>query len=89
MVLVAGDAVCFSPFGLHRGRYHLSPPRLTLMVTYRRADRPNYSGQPWMLEDDFFTGLSEDARVLYRAFVTEHRGAMEEERERKCEGARL
>ena len=62
------------------------------MITYRRADRPLYSGQPWMLEADFFAGLSERARRFYREFVAEHRGAMEEERKKgelKRGGARL
>lgn len=82
MLLEAGDALCFSPFGLHRGRYRKAHPRLTLMVTYRRQDRPLYSGQPWMLEPSFFHGLSARASRFYRSFANEHRDAMEEEQRR-------
>ena len=79
MLLDAGDALCFSPFGLHRGRYRKTHARLTLMVTYRREDRPLYSGQPWMLEPSFYQGLSARADDLYRRYANEHRHAMEEE----------
>ena len=80
MELEPGDALCFSPFGLHRGRYRRAHARLTLMVTYRRADRPLYSGQPWMLEPGFYSELSPAASRFYRGFADEHREAMEQER---------
>ncbi len=76
VALQPGDAVGFNPAGLHRGRYHTDRLRHTLMLTYTRFDAPcsdYFSHQPWFLESGYLSGLSDDIRAFFDAFVAQYR----------------
>ncbi len=80
----AGDAVAFNPMALHRGRYHTDKLRRTFMLTYTSASYPRsdfFSYQPWFLEKNYLTGLSEHARQFYQRFIDEYREYWSELRE--------
>jgi ectoine hydroxylase-related dioxygenase (phytanoyl-CoA dioxygenase family) len=72
----AGDAVVFNSAGLHRGRYYADNPRLTLMLTYTPRDLKvcNYfSHQPWMLDSEYFDGVSPRATAFLQEFIDAYR----------------
>jgi ectoine hydroxylase-related dioxygenase (phytanoyl-CoA dioxygenase family) len=64
----AGDAIVFNPNGLHRGRYYVDNPRLTLMITYTPPSNPRHDSfgyQEWMLEPDVFAPLPRRTRAYF------------------------
>ena len=70
--LQPGDAVAFNPYGLHRGRYHTSKTRRTLMLTYTKTSAPRYdyfSHQPWFLETGYMERLRPHTRAFFEPFV--------------------
>lgn len=74
VVLDAGDAVFFSPWGIHRGRYVAARPRRTLDVIYSTpgdwfTPPPTCFLRPGALED-----LSPRARAFFARFVETYRG---------------
>ena len=77
IALKPGDAVAFNPLGIHRGRYYIDIPRLTLMLTYRAAQSPKvfdyFSDQPWFLSDGYLTGLSAKVRTFYKTYIDTYR----------------
>jgi hypothetical protein len=67
-----GDAIIFNSAGLHRGRYHADIPRRTLLLTYtaRQTELHDFfSKQPWMLEADYFDGLSLRTRAYFQDYI--------------------
>lgn len=83
IALRAGDALIFNPNGLHRGRYHVDIPRLTLMYTYTPAVKPRadeFAFQPWFLDSTYTAGLSARAQLFFDQFVEQYRDLLGEER---------
>jgi hypothetical protein len=75
LVLGAGDAALFNPYGLHRGRYHTEPLRRTLMLTYTKRSAPYadyFSDQPWFLEPGYLDGLQPATRAFFETFVMQY-----------------
>jgi hypothetical protein len=82
VALEPGDALFFSSFGLHRGRYHVDKYRRTLMLTYGRAegepDIPKleyFTYQPWFLEAEYLDGMPAEARSFFELFIDTHKEA--------------
>ena len=81
--LRAGDALIFNPNGLHRGRYHVEIPRLTMMFTYTPMVKPRadeFAYQPWFLDPGYTAGLSPRAQLFYDQFVAQYRDLLSETR---------
>ncbi|MFN8489000.1 MAG: phytanoyl-CoA dioxygenase family protein [Caldilineaceae bacterium] len=81
LVLDAGDATLFNPYGLHRGRYRTEPLRRTLMLTYTKTSAPYcdyFSNQPWFLEPGYLDNLSPQTRAFFEPFVVQYTGFWQE-----------
>ncbi|CAN5683617.1 hypothetical protein BH10CHL1_BH10CHL1_37460 [soil metagenome] len=75
LALEPGDAALFNPYGIHRGRYHTTPLRRTLMLTYTKRSVPHsdyFSNQPWFLEPGYLDGLKPQTRAFFDSFVTQY-----------------
>ncbi len=72
VTLAPGDAVLFNPMGLHRGRYHATRLRRTLMLTYTKTSAPHadyFSKQPWFLTPGYLDALTSKTKPFFERFV--------------------
>ncbi|MCX6043584.1 MAG: phytanoyl-CoA dioxygenase family protein [Chloroflexi bacterium] len=75
LALEPGDAALFNPYGIHRGRYHTTPLRRTLMLTYTKSSETHsdyFSNQPWFLEPGYLDGLKPETRAFLDRFVDQY-----------------
>ena len=74
-----GDSMYFHHKAIHRGSMQATPPRQTMMISYRKSRLAKkllgedglcqYSNQPWFLHPDYLDGTKESTREYFGKFT--------------------